>query len=56
MDIDKVIAQLFECKPITEPEVKMLCDKVCKPALHRTAHAKHTTAHSAQTKKGGQPK
>jgi len=27
MDIDKVIAQLFECKPITEPEVKLLCEK-----------------------------
>ena len=34
MDIDKVIAQLFECKPIPEPEVKLLCDKVGPPRIY----------------------
>jgi hypothetical protein len=27
-DVDKFIAQLMECKPLSEQEVKALCDKV----------------------------
>lgn len=27
-DIDKFIAQLMDCKPLSEQEVKALCDKV----------------------------
>ncbi len=28
VDEDKTIAQLMECKPLSEEEVKKLCDKV----------------------------
>lgn len=27
-DVDAWIAQLMQCKPLSEPEVKKLCDKV----------------------------
>jgi hypothetical protein len=27
-DLDKFIEQLWECKPLSESEVKFLCDKV----------------------------
>lgn len=28
-DVDGWIAQLMQCKPLSEAEVKKLCDKVC---------------------------
>ena len=35
-DLDKFIEQLWECKPLSESEVKFLCDKV-----RFTVHWKH---------------
>lgn len=32
-NIDKQIADLFECKPLPEVEVKALCEKVIQPSL-----------------------
>ena len=40
MDIDKVIAQLFDAKPITEQEVKLLCDTVSSLATIAVAFLK----------------
>lgn len=35
-DVDAWIAQLMQCKPLNEAEVKKLCDKVIQAArLHR---------------------
>lgn len=42
MDIDKVIAQLFDAKPITEQEVKLLCDTVSSLATIAVAFLKKT--------------
>jgi hypothetical protein len=35
-DVDKWIAQLMECKPLSEQEVKALCDKVSGNSLSST--------------------
>ena len=50
MDIDKVIAQLFDAKPITEQEVKVLCDTVsplhASSAPHHLIASSHTHSHT----------
>lgn len=37
-DVDRFIAQLMECKPLSEQEVKALCDKV-RVSLYFCSHA-----------------
>jgi hypothetical protein len=42
VEVDRLIAQLMECKPLSEQEVKSLCEKVRKKKEKKDNHEKPT--------------